>query len=186
MGVVTLDAGEVKDISPGDARTFRVEPENGQIKVSDRKRKASSGDRIIADEQVTVTLEGGDGLFAFNPTDGSVKVAVNPQGLIIANRSQIVQKTQDRNFGDVYTETLTASSNGDALTFSSQAVPDGSGVLIQNPDTNNGKVWVGSQDNSGYQLAPGQTVSLGVTNFNVVDVYVENSGEEARAVAEVQ
>jgi hypothetical protein len=186
MGVVTLEAGEVKDISPGNAETFRVEPENGQIKVSDRKRKASSGDRIIADEQVTVTLEGSDGLFAYNPTDGSVKVAVNPQGLIIANRSQIVQKTQDRNFGDVATETLEASSNDEAVTFSNQAVPDGSSVSVQAPDDNAGKVFVGSQDDTGLQLAPGQTTTLGVTNFNVVEGFISNSGDELRAIAEVQ
>jgi len=186
MGNISLEPGEVTDISNGEASTYRVEPQNGFIKVSDRKRKAESGNRIIADEQATLRLERGDGLFAYNPTDGNVNISVNPQGLIFANRSQIVQKTQNRNFGDVYSETLTASVNGDALSFSNKAVPDGASVLVQNPDTNNGKVWVGSQDQSGYQLAPGQTVSLGVTNFNVVDVYVENSGEDVKAVAEVQ
>lgn len=182
MGLISIDPGEIEELSGNEGDVFRVEPQNGRIKVSDRKRTADTGDTIVQNEQARIILEDGDGLFIFNPTDGTVKVNINPQGLIIANRSQIIQQVENRSHDGVATQSYTASEDNDVFSFDSQAIPNGTAQLTVFPDSNNdGNVLVEGDT----PLRPDDSASFSVNNFDAVSFTVENSGDSVYAIAEV-
>lgn len=183
MGQLRIEPGETREISTQEeADTYRIRLSNGRLRLAERRRLAAQGDEIVSGEQVTAQLENNDDLFAFNPTDATVQININPQGLIIANRSTIVQRTAAQNFGNVQARQVTSSSASSFETLPNVDIPDGATMFVEADSNNGGNIRV--EDSDGIPVGT-EGKTFDVSNMDAVNFFFENSGDKLRAHVEV-
>lgn len=184
---IELDEGEVKQVAVPqieDKDSYRVNVKQGQVRFGDTKGDTYVGSEGIPGDRGRITPEGKDTIWVRNTGIGKAKVELVPQGLEIDWYPNQKVNVTSKVFPGVVTDLIDESSSG-SYNFKDQIIPEGASLLIEADSGNSNPVYVGSQDDSGYQLAAGQTVSLAVSNMNLVDVYLPNGGEKVRAVVEV-
>lgn len=182
MGIQNIQSGETKRVAKygkGNKNIYRIEPLNGRLRMSDSRKNLDKGDRISRGSQVTVKLEENDGLWIFNPTDGTVKVSVTEQGLIQISRNQITQETVREQSDKVETDVIEATENNEELSFKNQPVAQNSGVLVEPDSTNDGEILVNGQ----VPLGSGKEFTT-INNMNAITLEFENAKDKAFATTE--
>jgi hypothetical protein len=191
MGNIDIEPGEIEtlaDPSKGQASRYRIFVQNtsnfsSKVRLADRRTKARTGTEILGGEQVQVELEDGDVLAAFNPTDATVTVEINPQGLSLIDRSTVIQNAsiQTDQVGLAKNNTLqnlatnstgiTTGQDTGGGTLPSNSVDPGRSVRVQALSGNSGLVEV----NGDFELAAGQAVDLQVTNTDKISYTAASS-----------
>lgn len=109
----------------------------------------------------------------FDLSDGDTwMLRIDSRGRLVLSPSH----TQYHSTGT--TQRLTATLNGDVKQGPDV---DCGGVLIKAPKTNSGTVYIGFSNgvtpSNGYDLTPGETVSIPVQNMSAIYVYFVTSGD---------
>jgi len=207
MGNIDIESGEIEtlaDPSKGQADRYRIFVQNSsnfssKVRLADRRTKARTGTEILGGEQVQVELEDGYVLAAFNPTNSTVTVEINPQGLSLIDRSTVIQNAsiQTDQVGLAKESTLTALNNdlqnlavnetsitsgtdSGGGTLPSNPVPDGKAVSIKAQFGNTGVVNI----NGDFPLQAGDTVTLQVDNTDKISYTTANGTEGVAFIVE--
>lgn len=138
------------------------------------RRVIKVGNRLIFDDQPTGASRGGGG--SSTPlVNGSVPV-VNPDGSNVGGSSSLPST-----FAAFRTTVTTA---GTRVQLASNALTVG--VILEAPSTNTGKIYIGGSNVSssvfGAELQAGQSVSMAVSNTNLIYADASVSGDKVAAL----
>lgn len=161
---------------------FIVEVRNNPIRFAHNKPNADRGATLSAGQTHTLSNFRGQGIWvaAFN---GPSEIRVRPAGADFKS-----QPTQEVSVLDG-SITAEAPSNADSINsqtitgsgqFSSESVFSGSAVVVRADRSNSGTISV-----DGFPLAPGDAISLQVSDVDAISVSASQSGDQTHAIYEV-
>lgn len=80
MGLITIPAGETKKIADGsNYDNVDLTIKNSTVRLSGRQRLAESGKEVPVPADVSLELEAGEDLFAYNNGESTAKIEVTDQ-----------------------------------------------------------------------------------------------------------
>lgn len=185
MEAIKVPQGETKSLTERVEQTtpYILEINKANVRLGKSKRRTrAQGQKFYVDDRTRVTLHPGEELYAY-AIDGDAEVSARPEGFdvdLFPRRSvyEIENVSSIESLGNLANhdsvQSFTHDPNTDGTTLPSNDVPPGITVNVQASLANDSASHV---EVGNHELGPGDSVSLRVTNTDVISVTAATSGD---------
>lgn len=186
MGEIAVTDEPAKIISqPPRGQAYRIDVEGATVAL-DHNRSAllRQGQRVEPGDRAELSNLRGQPLYARATQSGATAIVnVNEAEFSINFQSRARLAASRENRGAVVSDSTTVGTS--PVQLPDNEVADGFEVILQSDPGNNDRISVGNSATQALTLEPGQSVTVGVENTNVVHAVAASAGQTLNIFGEV-